>query len=414
MAVQVDALNYPYIRVRDLEWLKQTLLIFPHVARMTPAVRAPAEDPEISAFTSLANKKDRYPLLRVANLYSANVHDAQSELILELRSRLENDRKGFRSRYGKKAAKRLSASLIGKNLTTWERRASPHGTFQIHAYKLYDELVSFLSDEKLAWKPNSAIADGPDYLEMHPHLGEAVMATLAVACAEDEGMQVVTEFPKLHGKLIGTPRHKILTACLDRSKPTGETSARMIAEFFVHRRCNVAMVSAKNILALQEERAALASFRTKLEELAKTLPPIIRSEEHLEERLNDTLDDMFKEWETEQANLGSASKRFFGEGFGSELKKIAEKLAEAAMKPETVTGGLVGGISGHALTGIGAGFAIAVVFRGFESWGKAWSQAKTSPLRYLTKLQEHGVNFRLTGTSDADDGGPLLDAPMES
>jgi hypothetical protein len=39
MAVQVDALNYPYIRVRDLDWLKQTLLIFPHVARMTPAVR---------------------------------------------------------------------------------------------------------------------------------------------------------------------------------------------------------------------------------------------------------------------------------------------------------------------------------------------------------------------------------------
>jgi hypothetical protein len=33
MAVPVDALNYPYIRVRDLDWLKQTLLIFPHVAR---------------------------------------------------------------------------------------------------------------------------------------------------------------------------------------------------------------------------------------------------------------------------------------------------------------------------------------------------------------------------------------------
>ena len=41
-----DALNYPYIRVRDVEWLKRALLVFPHVVRMTPgfARGAPADD----------------------------------------------------------------------------------------------------------------------------------------------------------------------------------------------------------------------------------------------------------------------------------------------------------------------------------------------------------------------------------
>jgi hypothetical protein len=31
-----DALNYPYIRIRDVDWLKRSLLVFPHIVRMTP------------------------------------------------------------------------------------------------------------------------------------------------------------------------------------------------------------------------------------------------------------------------------------------------------------------------------------------------------------------------------------------
>ncbi len=397
MAAQLDALNYPYIRVRSLDWLKRTLLIFPHVVRMTPEFRAPAEDPQVSAFTGV--ESDRYPLLRAAHLRSQHVHDAQLELVAELRSWLEQDRDGFRARYGQQAAGLSTASLIGENLTLWERRLSPHATFQIHAYKLLYELTAFLRQENLVWHPNIEVAHGPDYLEMHPHLGEAVMATLAMACAENEGLQVVTEFPGLHGKLLGTPREKILTACLDGIKPTGATFGQQIAEFLVYRRCNVDMLSAENIVALKDERAALADFRSKLEDLAKSLPPTIYSEKVLGEHLEDTINDMFKEWEKEQANIGHASRLFFGEGFGSEFKKIAEKLAEAAMKPETgldaAKGALIGGITGHVLTGVGAGFTIAVVFRGLESWGKARREAKTSPLRYLTRIKEQGVSFSI-------------------
>jgi hypothetical protein len=399
MAAEIDALNYPYIRVRSIDWLKRTLLIFPHVVRMTPFVRAPADDPEISAFAQ--NEGDQYPLLRSADLHSKHVYVAQQELIAELRSRLEADRDDFRSCYGRQAGRLSRASLIGENLTVWERRLSPHATFQIHAYKLFDELTAFLHREGLAWIPHNTLADGPDYLEMHPNLGEAVMATLAVACAENEGLQVVTEFPELHSKLLGTPRDKILTACLDGVKPTGATSGQQIAEFLVYRRCNVDMLSAENIVTLRDERAALVDFRRKLDDLAKTLPPTIYSEKHLQERLNETLDDMFKQWEREQANMGNVARRFFGEGIGSELKRIGEKLVEAALKPETgqevtkgaAIGGLAGVPAGHVLTGIGAGFAVALVFRGFEGWSKARRNAKTSPLRYLTRLQERGVSF---------------------
>src|ERR1700750_860702 len=99
MQADMDALNYPYIRVRSLDWLKRTLLIFPHVVRMTPEIRAPAEDPHFSAFTQ--SESGRYPLLRPADLHSSHVQDAQLELVAELEQRLEQDRRGFRARYGR-------------------------------------------------------------------------------------------------------------------------------------------------------------------------------------------------------------------------------------------------------------------------------------------------------------------------
>src|SRR4051794_10967951 len=120
MAAQLDALNYPYIRIRSVDWLKRTLLIFPHVVRMTPDLRAPADDPEVSAFVHLMG--DRYPLLRSADLQSSHVRVAQLELVAELRSRLDKEGGSFRARYGRQAASDLATSLIGENLTIWERR----------------------------------------------------------------------------------------------------------------------------------------------------------------------------------------------------------------------------------------------------------------------------------------------------
>lgn len=295
--MRVDVLNYPYIRVRSVDWLKRTLLIFPHVVRMTPEIGAPTDDPEILAFTSIMN--GRYPSLRAAALHSEHVHHAQLSLILELRSRLDQDRNGFLVRYGREAAASLNASLTGQNLTLWERRLSARATFQIHRYKLFDELTAFLSTEKLAWPPDMSTAEGPDYLEMHPGLGEAVMATLATACAENEGLEVVTEFPRLHSKLIGVPRERILTACLEGIEPSGATSVQQIAEFFVYRRCNVDMLSAENIVSLKDERQALSDFCAALEDLASSLPRIIHSRRALYEQIEDSLNDMFKVWESE-------------------------------------------------------------------------------------------------------------------
>jgi hypothetical protein len=73
----------------------------------------------------------------------------------------------------------------------------------------------------------------------------------------------------------------------------------------------------------------------------------IYSERGLETRLNDLVNDIFKKWRTDQANLSSYARDLFGEGSLSEPAKLIQKLAETAATPSAVAsaGGLVGSLT---------------------------------------------------------------------
>jgi hypothetical protein len=403
MPADVDALNYPYIRIRSADWLKRTLLIFSHVVRMTPNNNAPADDPEISEFCSYQG--NRGPLLRPADLWAPHVYQAQMELIRELDLLFHTRGRRLLKRFQNLKPDSNDRGQTAENLTVWERRLSGRPSFQIHGDKMLGELTEYLRRNKLTWTPDASYWDGPEYLEMNPRLGEAIMATLAAACAENEGLQVVTEFPKMHGNLIGTPREAILEACLAVPKDSGNTSGKQVAEFLVYRRCDVSSLTAQRIAALKSERDALMEFRGELENLAATLPAEIHSEKILEERLNDLMNDIFHKWQSDQANLSNYARRLFGEGSLAEPEKLIQKLVESAVKPEnaaaSATGaGLaaahIGGLTLGVAAGAAAGFVVAVVFRAVRTWGETTRAARESRFRYLTTLQEHGVTFSLT------------------
>jgi hypothetical protein len=257
----------------------------------------------------------------------------------------------------------------------------------------------------LAWKPKPRYSDGPEYLEMNPRLGEAIMATLAVACAENEGLQVVTEFPKIHGHLIGIPRDGVLRAWLEEPKSSGRTSGQQVAEFLVFRRCNVAALTAEKIAALKSEHDALADFRGKLEEIASTLPATIHSEAILEDRLNGLVNEVFRKWQSDQANLSTYARRLFGEGTLAEPAKLAQKLVESAVGGAAGAAGTAGAGGAHlggltlaTAAGAAAGFVVAVIFRFVGVWGETKKAAKESPFRYLTTLENQGVTFSFTAS----------------
>ena len=397
MAPDIDALNYPYIRVRSVNWLKRTLLIFPHVVRMSPDTDAPSDDPDVYKFCVRHGR--RGPLLRHADLNARYVREAQNELIEQLTSRLDDN---FRKRFAHPARRGPDSGLTWNNMTVWEQRLSDRPIFQIHMHKMIMRLVDFLMRERLAWEPEFS-SHGRNYIEMHPRLGEAVMATLAFACAENEGLRLVTEFPEIHGKLIQQPKEAILSVCLEDTKPLRKASPQQVVEFIVYRRCDVSRLTAEKIAALKSERDALAEFRIEVEKLAATIPSTIQSEPHLEARLNDLINDIFKRWQRDQANLSAYARELFGEGALAEPAKLIQKLTEAAATPTTaaataagVTGVHQGNLTLGLATGAAAGFAVAVVFRAIGAWGKVKKASRHSPFRYLTTLAKSGVVFSVS------------------
>jgi hypothetical protein len=380
MAADCDALNYPYIHVRNVEWLKRTLLIFPHVVRMLPyGDHSPFDDPDIQPFCQIGGR--RGPLLRAANTAAPPVCDAQRALIENIRRDLNRDSVQFKRRFGQTASKDAS------------QRSGE--SYQIHSRKLLYELTHFLEQEGLAWRPSEADADGPEYIEFHPRLGEAVMSTLAFACARNEGLQIVTEFPNLHGKVIGQTEESVYEACLNDLSPRSEDVGEDAVQFLVYRRCDPSKLTAERLAALSNEWEALGKFREALQTAATRVPKHIGDTNIREKYLNDVVNDVCRKWEADRANLSNFASAIFGEEAIAQPGKLLEKLAEKAFGPAAAggTAGIIGGLTLGGLVGAAAGFAVGLVTYASTTWARLKQKEKESPFRYLTLLEESGVGF---------------------
>jgi len=97
VALDRDALYYPYVHITDVNWLKATLLSFPGVRRMVPAHYEPNDLPDIREFCDLKGPRGA-PLLTNANLFSRAATTAETDLLKKLQ---ENDA-FIRSRYSRR------------------------------------------------------------------------------------------------------------------------------------------------------------------------------------------------------------------------------------------------------------------------------------------------------------------------
>src|SRR5438093_1097216 len=129
-----DALYYPYIHIRDVNWLRRTLLLFPHVARIVPAGLKPADNPAVQKF--IKAQGGRGELLRRANVYSNRVEQEKDKLRRRFENEIAQDLKGLQRRFGLEA-------------TTKAKRGNAFGT-QIHLEKAAD-IINLLKKNGLAW-----------------------------------------------------------------------------------------------------------------------------------------------------------------------------------------------------------------------------------------------------------------------
>ena len=404
MALDVDALNYPYIRIRNVEWLKRTLLLFPHVVRISPSYGAPEDSREIATFRRLEGR--RGPLLRNVDLDSSNIWNDQLELKKRIEDALSTDPDAFVGRFGREATLE-DASLLRESASLWHDRLASR-TFQLHGQKVVDDLLSLLLRNDLAWIPH--YSHGHGYVEMHPRLGEAVMATLAFACARNEGLRLVTEFPQIYGRTIHRSKEDIFESCLDLAPVTQYdarpvTSASLV-EFIVYNRCDVSKLTPETLLALNKEWEAVGAFQDNLEKLAADIPPEIENPKVLHQRLAEKADRMFGRWREDNKNWSQRLKGLFS-GDLDEAAKTLEKVVEKALEGEPKGGGTAGGMIGgglsnllsggdviyHSLLGAGAGLAVELVVRTGQNIFARRKKRRVDPLRYLTIMEKAGVSY---------------------
>jgi hypothetical protein len=381
------ALYYPYIHIRDVEWLKATLLLFRQVRRMTPVDGAPADDGRIFPYTQWDGATE--PMLTSANMWSERAVAAQ----VELGRRLGNDAEDwdFRNRFGRYAADPI-------------RGADGHG-FQIHQAKLHESLKDVLRDTGLAWEPGNPETYDPwlEYVELHPRIGEAVMATLAIACAMGEGLDIV-----------GDKRSGPLHDCLTRKQPKDvydawlkpannmpdppQADAKELFEFMVYIACDTTKLDAKALAKMDANREPIRRLMNALAERAKDLAAMDPGRKRTEQFRDETT-KILKAWEDDRINMDNYWKKFFSLGLmepgGKFLEKVIGKAAEATPAAVPAATGALAGLALHApLLCSGAGLGIGLFTHAAKTYVDLRSQDHKSPYRYLTLLEGAGVVFR--------------------
>lgn len=272
----------------------------------------------------------------------------------------------------------------------------------MHANKAAPEFMEWLIDQKLAWIPEDPEFLG--YVEVHPTLGSAIMSTLAIACAQDEGLEIVADPSegRLHRCLVeqrveGVYDDLLKGEAAAGSKPV-EPSGEGLLEVIVFQYADVSRVTPSALAELNKEWEALGALRAALQELAGYVPAAANPD-RLKEYLRDKAADALRKWESDKANMKSFKRAFLGDGAFKPGEEFMKKITEKTLSTEGVTiaaPALVGGLTTGSFLIAGLGLGIGLIFHALSSWRKAELAEKNSPYRYLTMMEKAGVVFTLS------------------
>lgn len=384
------ALYYPYIHIRDLNWLKANLLIFPNITRMIPKDFTPDDSCGVEKFTQSFDGKP--PLLQQADLWSDRSQQAQKNLASKLQIDAENQE--FVLTYGRDAARAL---------------ADEHGFgFQIHAQKLSDELrVALTSHNKLAWepvRPEPYVADS-GYIEVHPRVGEAVMSTLAVACAQASGLDIVGDERSgpLHQCLLEKDLDAIYSAWLDSSSQIEDPQAATgeeLFEFVLGIPGDLSMLSAEKLRGIVAEHEPIDELIRTLRYRAAKIPAMDPGKER-EDAFKQAASDVMQKWDNDRNNLSGFVREFFSADAANLTTSFASKVADKtltgmAIGTATTTAavggaGWLGSLAAGGIIGAGAGLIIGLIAHTGKTYYKRVQIQRNSPYRFLTTLEKEGV-----------------------
>lgn len=382
-----EALYYPYIGIRRIEWLKANLLMFDRVRRMTPynIEVVPGDDAEVRAFIAAE-------LLQPANLDGESCKRLQVELADEIAR--DSQSVSFLERFGPAAA-----------IRTRNENNDTYG-FQISAAKMRYELRDALLNNELAWNPGHPDSRFADYLEMHPNVGQAVMSTLAIGCAQDDGYDIVADERSgaLHHCLIDLDAQEVYDSWLRDGIRSNAipVSGRSVFEYMIAFACDPSQLSCRQLAEMPDE------IRHQVGDLVRQLsidlgpPLVIENPKRRQQALKDVVDSARRDWEQSRNSWSNFWKSFFGADIIDPGEQFVEKLQEkvSKIKEEIQTPVIAGTLAawfGHSVDPVmmlPLSGGVAVAAYGIKTALRRRHEAATSPYRFLTTAETLGISFR--------------------
>jgi len=362
-----DAVYYPYIHIRDRAWLNGTLLCFPHLMRMVPSSYPLRDDPWLREYFETAGRRNK-PLLQTVDFWQDEVREVQGALAAKIEEDVEHHGLAFADRF------KLPATLI------------EHGSkdsFQISQDRLIGigasgRLYDVLRTNELIWRTS------PDEFGIHPALGEAIMATVAMTLAARDGMDVVTPSGPVHD-VLAARRAESVYDVLVRGEPVlpahGPELVDDLASLVVVGAFNVAALSAKDLSKLHASGEDLGTFRAELAKHVASIPAMpnrVRREEYLQEKASDVL----HHWHQHRLNISNFARSLYS----TDALDIGESAAKDALEA-LIGGGLV------SVASLGPGLIVGVVWYAAKRGLHAVKQARESPYRWLSRIHKEGATL---------------------
>jgi hypothetical protein len=381
--VSCDGLYYPYINVRSLNWLKATLLCFPHVLRMVPREYLLRDLPEMREFSETEGAAGR-PLLQAIDVLDPAYLGAQRSFL----HRLNHDFECAPDLLIRKFSRDRAVSDYGE-AGTW--------SFTIHVGKFSYDIVHFLQDRGLAWRaplgPNGEDRlrerRREDWVALHPRLGQAFMSTIAAAVAKEHGCDVLTDSGKLHASLA----NKSVSAIYDELIGA-ETSEQLeldphpvttALQFVFMTKFDLEGLSAADIAKLSEDREGLYALKEAIKPVLQEFPSWAGDRRRFD-LLKEVSDTIVKEWETKRASFSNLARRVF------RLDTLLNYDMPDYMATSAVAAAPLGSTTFTVLAGA-AGLAVGVLMQSVAHH-RTLSQ---NPYRFLSTLESGGAKFISSG-----------------
>lgn len=369
-----DALYYPHIHIRNDGWLRNALLFFPHILRMTPEEYDLNDTDFVRELSKTKGRRDE-PLVGCYPLNSSEDYQAGKRLADRLRADVSMS--SFKAAYG-----RASAAAQYKS----------DSTFQIRKDKFAMPLLEVLEGAGLVWEPTERRRDPQMWRAIHPVIGEIVMSTAAAAAAEKRGLDVVTDLESSHVVTATRDAGLIYDTLLGRAAPLKKhTTGPEIGELMLATTFDLAELHSRDYVKLAEDDDALFDLRSLLASEARRIPAM-SDEDQRRKHAAEVADKIVARWEEKRKHGGQFFKKLFRLDAAETSKELATNLLTLALPGTAVAGSAVALGAGAATIALAAapGLAVGLVLYGLKTWTALGEARATEPTRFLSRVVSHG------------------------